>query len=110
MLKSNHPDTRAAVELLFRSRPGARLSPKPGRSGAGCEPLLLGKAGWIGPEPSRFAAWNAPEAGGGTTVERAEPQRLLKLRREHWDIVNRLHWAPDAAFGEDDCPAPSSDN
>ena len=35
--------------------------------------------------------------------ERAGPQRLLKLWREHWGIESRLHWAPDAAFGEDAC-------
>lgn len=33
--------------------------------------------------------------------ERADPARLLALRRGHWGIENRLHRQKDVAFGED---------
>ena len=35
------------------------------------------------------------------TPERADPARLLALRRGHWTIENRLHRHKDVAFGED---------
>ena len=36
------------------------------------------------------------------TPERASAADLLKLRREHWTIENKLHWVRDAVFQEDD--------
>ena len=33
--------------------------------------------------------------------DRASAADLLKLRREHWTIENKLHWVRDAVFGED---------
>jgi len=33
--------------------------------------------------------------------ERAGPQDLLALVRQHWSIENRLHWRRDTALGED---------
>ena len=33
--------------------------------------------------------------------ERADPARLLAFWRGHWGIENRLHWARDVVFGED---------
>ena len=35
------------------------------------------------------------------TPERASAADLLKLRREHWSIENKLHWVRDAVFRED---------
>ena len=35
------------------------------------------------------------------TPERASAADLLKLRREHWTIENKLHWVRDAVFRED---------
>ena len=35
------------------------------------------------------------------TPEWASAADLLKLRREHWTIENKLHWVRDAVFGED---------
>jgi predicted transposase YbfD/YdcC len=35
-----------------------------------------------------------------TTAE-ADVASLLKLKREHWGIENRLHWVRDVVFGED---------
>ena len=35
------------------------------------------------------------------TPERASAADLLKLRREHWTIENKLHWIRDAVFRED---------
>ena len=35
------------------------------------------------------------------TPERASAADLLKLRREHWTIENKLHWVRDAVFDED---------
>ena len=35
------------------------------------------------------------------TPQRASAADLLKLRREHWTIENKLHWVRDAVFGED---------
>ena len=35
------------------------------------------------------------------TPERASADDLLKLRREHWTIENKLHWVRDAVFRED---------
>ena len=35
------------------------------------------------------------------TPERASATDLLKLRREHWTIENKLHWVRDAVFQED---------
>ena len=35
------------------------------------------------------------------TPERASAADLLKLRREHWTIENKLHWVRDAVFQED---------
>jgi hypothetical protein len=34
-------------------------------------------------------------------AERADPQRLLALSRNHWTIENRLHWVRDVTFDED---------
>jgi predicted transposase YbfD/YdcC len=33
--------------------------------------------------------------------ERARPEQLIKLWREHWHIENRLHWVRDVTFDED---------
>ena len=33
--------------------------------------------------------------------ERANPERLLALTRNHWTIENRLHWVRDVTFDED---------
>ena len=33
--------------------------------------------------------------------ERASPEELIKLWREHWHIENRLHWVRDVTFDED---------
>ena len=33
--------------------------------------------------------------------ERAGPEHLLALVRQHWSIENRLHWRRDVALGED---------
>ncbi|MDA8395459.1 MAG: ISAs1 family transposase [Candidatus Dormibacteraeota bacterium] len=33
--------------------------------------------------------------------ERADPARLMKLVRGHWEIENRLHWVRDVTMGED---------
>ena len=35
------------------------------------------------------------------TPERASASDLLKLRREHWTIENKLHWIRDTVFQED---------
>ena len=35
------------------------------------------------------------------TPQRASAADLLKLRREHWTIENKLHWVRDAVFQED---------
>ena len=35
------------------------------------------------------------------TPERASAADLLKLRKEHWTIENKLHWVRDTVFGED---------
>jgi predicted transposase YbfD/YdcC len=35
--------------------------------------------------------------------ERAKPDDLLALLREHWLIENRLHWRRDTALAEDAC-------
>ena len=35
------------------------------------------------------------------TPQRATAADLLKLRREHWTIENKLHWVRDAVFQED---------
>lgn len=33
--------------------------------------------------------------------ERATPQKLLELNRNHWAIENRLHWVRDTVLKED---------
>jgi predicted transposase YbfD/YdcC len=33
--------------------------------------------------------------------DRARPEQLIKLWREHWHIENRLHWVRDVTFEED---------
>lgn len=35
--------------------------------------------------------------------QKADPQRLLELSREHWAIENRLHWRRDVTMQEDHC-------
>ena len=35
------------------------------------------------------------------TVEVASAKDLLKLRREHWTIENKVHWVRDTVLGED---------
>ena len=35
------------------------------------------------------------------TPEKASAEDLLKLRRGHWTIENKLHWVRDVIFGED---------
>jgi hypothetical protein len=37
------------------------------------------------------------------TAERAAPERVLALSRNHWSIENRLHWVRDVTFDEDRC-------
>jgi hypothetical protein len=36
-------------------------------------------------------------------AQRANPQRVLALSRNHWSIENRLHWVRDVTFDEDRC-------
>ena len=36
------------------------------------------------------------------TPEKAGPERLLKISREHWGIETSLHWRLDIAFREDE--------
>src|SRR5436305_3146172 len=35
------------------------------------------------------------------TAERANPERILALSRNHWSIENRLHWVRDVIFDQD---------
>jgi predicted transposase YbfD/YdcC len=35
------------------------------------------------------------------TAAQANPERLLKLNKNHWGIENRLHWVRDVVLGED---------
>lgn len=35
--------------------------------------------------------------------EKADPERLMTLVRNHWTIENRLHWVRDVTFDEDRC-------
>ena len=35
--------------------------------------------------------------------ERANPEKIMKLWRNHWNIENRLHWVRDVVFNEDKC-------
>lgn len=35
--------------------------------------------------------------------QKANPERLLSLSRNHWSIENRLHWVRDVTFDEDRC-------
>ena len=35
--------------------------------------------------------------------EKASPDRLLSLNRNHWSIENRFHWIRDVTFDEDRC-------
>jgi hypothetical protein len=37
------------------------------------------------------------------TPDKAEPERLMTLVRNHWTIENRLHWVRDVTFDEDRC-------
>lgn len=37
------------------------------------------------------------------TPEKAGPERLLQINREHWCIENRLHYVRDVAYDEDRC-------
>ena len=78
---------------------------------------MQGWLDWPGAQPvcclGRARSWRSKTtvewayASASLPPERAGPQRLLQLWRGHWGIENRVHWAPDAAFGEDACRAPS---
>ena len=35
------------------------------------------------------------------SAEEAKPEDLLRLRRQHWHIENRLHWVRDVTYDED---------
>lgn len=35
------------------------------------------------------------------TRREAKPRELLKIRRGHWSIENKVHWRRDMVFGED---------
>ena len=126
MLKSNQPDTRAAVELLFWAPPWGKFSRnpvgkparRPARAALAVDFYCLAGLSGLARSAAGLLAGARPEPAGETTVEwayaltsptseQAGPQRLLKLWREHWGIANRGHWAPATAFGEDDCPASS---
>ena len=37
------------------------------------------------------------------TPEKADPERLLKICREHWGIENKLHYVRDITYDEDRC-------
>ncbi len=37
------------------------------------------------------------------TPEKADPERLLKISREHWGIENKLHYVRDVTYDEDRC-------
>jgi len=37
------------------------------------------------------------------TPEKAGPERLLKISREHWGIENKLHYVRDITYDEDRC-------
>ena len=37
------------------------------------------------------------------TPEKASPERLLQINREHWCIENKLHYVRDVAYDEDRC-------
>jgi hypothetical protein len=37
------------------------------------------------------------------TPEKASPERLLKICREHWGIENKLHYVRDITYDEDRC-------
>lgn len=37
------------------------------------------------------------------TTEKASPERLLQINREHWGIENKLHYVRDVTYEEDRC-------
>jgi hypothetical protein len=37
------------------------------------------------------------------TPDKANPERLMSLVRNHWTIENRIHWVRDVTFDEDRC-------
>ena len=47
------------------------------------------------------ATWSLTSLGS----ERAGPEELLALVRNHWHIENRLHYARDFTYDEDRCRA-----
>ena len=123
MLKSNQPNTLAAVALLFQEPPWGETFPEArqeNRRGGRQERRWLRTStalqdylDWPGAQQV-CCLERIRSRRGKTTVEwayasaslppeRAGPQRLLKLWRGHWGIENRLHWVRDVTFGEDAC-------
>ena len=127
MLKSNQPNTLAAVARLFQEPPWGETFPEArqeNRHGGRQERRWLRTStalpdylDW--PEARQVCCLERIRSRRGKTTvewayaitslppERAGPQRLLKLWRGHWGIAWRLHWVRDVTFGEDACRARS---
>ena len=39
------------------------------------------------------------------SIQNASASKLLKIKRSHWSIENKLHWSLDMTFREDECRA-----
>jgi predicted transposase YbfD/YdcC len=124
IVKGNQPQLQEDIRLVFQE-PSAQTE-----SIAACEtvdqghgrleerrlttsPALMGYSDWPGLAQvvqverrvtvKKSGAQRAEVVYGVTSLapERASPEGLLRLVRQHWHIENKLHWVRDVTFDED---------
>jgi predicted transposase YbfD/YdcC len=122
-VKENQPTLFAAIELLFSQPPPAEVfvtTSQRARHGDRLElrtvtasSALAGYLDWPGAQQVFRLVRRVRRKGQVTEQVRfgitslssaqADAAALLRFRRGHWAIENRLHWVRDVTFGEDAC-------
>jgi predicted transposase YbfD/YdcC len=122
-VKANQPTLFAAIVELFASPPPGEqftTAEQRDRHGDRCEVRRLAVSealrdylGWPGAQQVVRVVRTVRRKGQVTAQERysitslaalgadGDAARLLRRRRGHWAIENRLHWVRDETFGED---------
>lgn len=123
IVKENQPTLLEAITTLFRLPPAGESIAAVSRRNRhgdrheirrlGCSAALVGYLDWpaLGQvcrieRQVTHKGRTRTEVGYAVTSlapTAADPARLLRLWRGHWEIENRLHWVRDVTFDEDRC-------